>query len=103
MAFRPTPTNVTEVLVLMMAVVAMIALMRKKYDSNLPLLFFGLATTFLSSVDRMMDPYLFYGSMGLALIVRFEFLNPGFSKFFAFLAVLSICAISYVMITDVVA
>ena len=99
--FRATPTNVTEVLVLMLAVVAMIALMRKKYDSNLPLLFFGLATTFLSSADRMMDPFLFYGSMGLALIVRFEFLNPGFAKFFAYLAVLSMCGIAYVMVTDV--
>ncbi len=103
MAFRPTPINVTEVLVMAMALLAMISLMRKKYDSNLPLLFFGLALTFLSYADRMMDPYLFYGSMGLAMIVRFEFLNPAFSKFFSVLAVIGLLGVTYVMVTDVMA
>ena len=101
MAFRATPLNVTEVLVMAMALLAIIALMRKKYDSNLPLLFFGLATSFLSYADRMMDPYLFYGSMALAMIVRFEFLNTSFSKFFSVLAAISLCAITYMMVIDI--
>ena len=103
MAFRATPTNVTELLVMALAVVSLIFLMRQRYDSNLPLLFFTAATTFLSSVDRMMDPLLFYGSMALAMLVRFEFLNKAFSKFFAFLAIIGLCGILYVMLTDVTA
>ena len=86
-----------------MALVAIIAMMRQRYDSNLPLLFFSIATTFLSSTDRMMDPFLFYGSMAMAMVVRFEFLNQSFGKFFAFLAALGMSGVMYVMITDVMA
>ena len=103
MAFRATPTNVTEVLVMCLALLSIMFLMRKRYDSNLPLLFFAAAISFLSATDRMMDPYLFYGSMALAMIVRFEFLNQTFAKFFAFLAGMGLCGVLYVMLTDITA
>ena len=103
MAFRATPTNVTEVLIMALAILSIIFLMRKRYDSNVPLLFFTVATSFLSSTDRMMDPILFYGSMATAMVVRFEFLNKSFGKFFAFLAILGLVVVLYMMLTDVTA
>jgi hypothetical protein len=101
MIFDATPTNMTEILVVVLAVVGIIMLMRKRYDSNLPLLFYFFALLFTNLFDRPVNPYLMYGSLAFALLLRFEFMNAGFSKFIAFFAATGLCAMVWAMMSDV--
>ncbi len=103
MGFNATPTNMTELLVLILAVVAVIMLMRKQYDTNMPLLFYFAATVFTNSVDRPVDPIIFYGSLGFALLLRFEFLNSTFSKLIAFCTGAGLCSVLWIMLGDITA
>ena len=103
MSFRATPTNMTELLVMCIAVVAVFMLLRKRYDSNLPLLFYFLAVVFTNSVDRQVNPAIMYGGLAFCLLLRFEFMGSGFSKFVAFLANAGLALMIWVMMSDVLA
>ena len=100
MVFDATPTNMTELLVVVLALVAIAMLMRKRYDSNLPLLFFFAALCFTTLADRPVNPYIMYGSLACALMLRFEFMNTAFSKFVAFCTVIGLSAMIFVMVSD---
>jgi hypothetical protein len=103
MSFRATPTNVTELLVMCIAVVAVFMLLRKRYDSNLPLLFYFLAVLFTNSVDRQVNPAIMYGGLAFCLLLRFEFMGSGISKLVAFLANAGLVLMIWVMMTQIVA
>jgi hypothetical protein len=79
----------------------MVFLMRKKYDSNLPLLFYFVAVIFTNMSDRSVNPYLMVVGLGLALLLRFEFMNPGFTKLIAGLATASMGVIVYVFLVEI--
>jgi hypothetical protein len=101
MDFQGTPLNMTTLLVAALAIVAVFFLLRKKYDSNLPLLFYSVAIVFTNLTDRGIHPVLLYGGMAFALLLRFEFMNQGFAKIIAFFATSSICLIIYVFLVQV--
>jgi hypothetical protein len=101
MAFDPTPSNMTELLVVALAAVAAIMLLRKKYDSNLPLLFYFAAVVVTNAFDRPVNPYLMYTSLAFALLLRFEFMGTGIAKVVAFLATIGICLVGWAMMQDV--
>ena len=103
MSFRATPTNMTELLVMCIAVVAVFMLLRKRYDSNLPLLFYFLAVLFTNSVDRQVNPAIMYGGLAFCLLLRFEFMGSGISKLVAFLANAGLMLMIWVMMTQIVA
>ena len=93
--------NISALLVAALAVVAMFVLMRKKYDSNLPLLFYLVALIFTNMSDKQVNPYLMLVGLCLALLLRFEFMNTGFSKVVAFLTTASLGLIVYVFLAEV--
>src|ERR1041384_92299 len=101
MDFNATPKNMTEVLVLCIAVVSIIMLLRKRYDSNLPLLFYFLAVIFPNAADRQVHPAILYTGLAFCLLLRFEFMGGGFSKVVAFLANAGLVVMIWVMMTDV--
>ena len=101
MYFDPTPLNMTTLLVVALAVWAMSSLYRGRYTSNLPLLFYAVAVTFSTSTDHSLNAYVLYAGLGLTLTLRFEFMNKGFTKFFAFLAGFAI-AVAAVGLLDMV-
>lgn len=101
MDFSANSTNITELLVVALVIVSVTMLMRKRYDSNLPLLSYVAIIAFTSATDRGLNPYLLYGGLGLALVVRFEFMGTGFAKMIAYLATGSLCVIIWVMVSDV--
>lgn len=104
MEFNATSTNMTEVLVVAIAVLGIIFLARKRYDSNLPLLAYFAVIVFTNAAEgRSLNPFLLYTGLGLALTVRFEFMGAGFAKFVGYLATITLCAISWVMMSDVLA
>lgn len=101
MELNATSENITTLLVVSLAVLAMVFLIRKKYDSNLPLLFYFIALIFTNMSDKEVNPYLMFIGLAFALLLRFEFLNAGFLKLFAFLATASMALIVYVFLVEV--
>jgi hypothetical protein len=97
MEFDGTPLNMSTLLVVTLAVVAVFALIRKRYDSNLPLIFYFVAVMFTNMTDRTINPILLYAGLVFALVLRFEFMNAGFAKIVAFLATgsLSLIIVSF--------
>jgi hypothetical protein len=93
--------NISALLVASLAIVAMVLLMRKKYDSNLPLLFYFVALVFTNMTEKSVNPFLLFIGLGFALLLRFEFMNSSFSKLVAFLATASMGLIVYVFLVEV--
>ena len=103
MEFNATSVNLTELLVACLAVVAAVLLLRKRYDSNLPLLFYGVVILFTNMSDRGPHPYLIYSGLVLAMLLRFEFMGGSFAKVVATLSTIALCVIIYSMMSDVFA
>lgn len=101
MDFQGTPLNMTTILVVCLALVSLFFILRKRYDSNLPLLFYFVAVMFSNLTDREVNPYLLYVGLIFTLLLRFEFMNPGFSRLIAFLASGSMGLIIYVLMFQV--
>ncbi|HEV2199437.1 MAG TPA: hypothetical protein VGR73_06435 [Bryobacteraceae bacterium] len=94
MYFDTTPLNLTTLLVVALAVIAVVFLSKGRYHSNLPLLFYAAVITMATTTDRGVNTYLLYTGVGLALILRFEFMGGGFTKFIAILTSSAMCLIS---------
>jgi hypothetical protein len=95
-------TGMLELLVVVLAVIALIMVIRKRYHSNLPLLFYLAAVVFTNATDRLVNPYLMYTGLCFALLLRFEFMGSGFSKFIAFMTCGALGLVAWNMITDVI-
>ena len=100
MFFDPTPINITAILVITLALVSVVLLMRKRYDTNLPLLFYFFALVFTNFFDRPIDPYIMYGGLAFSLLLRFEFMGSGFTRLVAFCASIGLCLTSWVMLAE---
>ena len=85
MPFQPTPLNVTTLLVVALAFAAMFLLARGRHDSNLPLLFYSAVLMMVSSSDRTVSSTLLIAGLATALMLRFEFMSKGFTKFMTYL------------------
>lgn len=96
-----TPLNLTTLLVAALAIIAVLLLLRKKYESNLPLFFYFVAVIFSNVTDRDVNPYLLYTGLIFALLLRFEFMNQGFARVVAFLTTSTLCMIIYVYLSEV--
>lgn len=101
MDFQGTPLNMTTLLLVALALAGMFMLLRKRYDSNLPLFFYFTALIFTNLTDRAINPVLMYVGLIFALLLRFEFMSTGFAKLIAFLATSSLGVIVYVFLTEV--
>jgi len=101
MYFNPTPTNMTALLVVALAVVSLIMYLRKRYDSNVPVLFYAAELLFANSFDRPVDPFILYGGFAFVLLLRFEFMGVGFAKLVAFFANVGLCVMIYVLLAEV--
>ena len=99
--FTANSLNITELLVVALALVATVFVLRRRYDSNMPLFFFVVAILFVNMTDRDLNPYLLYGGLGFALLLRFEFMGPGFAKFVGFVTTGWLCVIIWSMVTEV--
>ena len=101
MWFNPTPTNMTALLVVALAIVSIFMVLRKRYDSNIPFLFYAAALFFAEMAERPIEPIILYGGFGMILLLRFEFMGAGFTKLIAFLANAGLCAMIWVMLSSV--
>ena len=81
MYFDATPMNMTILLVVALAIIAIVLLSRGRYDSNLPLLYYSAALAVSVLTDRGLPLILLYSGIAFALVLRFEFMGKGFTKF----------------------
>ncbi len=84
MAFNATPSNMTTLLVCVPALVALFLLLRGRYDSNMPLIFYAFAFILTTMTDHTVNTYLLYAGLASAMVLRFEFMGKGFTKFIGF-------------------
>jgi hypothetical protein len=101
MDFDGSPLNMTTMLVVALAAVSVFALLRRRYDSNLPLFFYFVTVVFTNMTDRTINPVLLYTGLVFALILRFEFMNAGFAKVVAVLATGSLGLIIVTFLSEV--
>ncbi|HTS76830.1 MAG TPA: hypothetical protein VMG40_11535 [Bryobacteraceae bacterium] len=100
MDFQGTPLNMTTLLLVALAATAMVMLLRKRYESNVPLLFYFAALLFTNMTDRGVNPALMYVGLIFALLLRFEFMNTSFAKVVSFLATGSLAVIMWVFLAE---
>ena len=81
MYFDATPMNMTILLVVALAIIAIFLLIRGRYDSNVPLLYYSAALALSVMTDRGLPLILLYSGIAFALVLRFEFMGKGFTKF----------------------
>jgi len=93
MDFQATPLNITTLLVVALAVIALTYLFRGRHDSNVPLLFYSATMLLTTLTDRSVNVYLLYSGIALALVLRFEFMGKGFAKFINILTTSAIALI----------
>jgi hypothetical protein len=101
MEFDGTPLNLTTLLVVALAVTALVFMLRKRYESNVPLLFYVVAVIFTNMTDHGVNPILLYAGFAFTLLLRFEFMNTGFAKLCAFCAASSTGLIILVFLVEV--
>jgi len=73
--------NMTILLVVALAIIAIFLLIRGRYDSNIPLLYYSAALALSVMTDRGLPLILLYSGIAFALVLRFEFMGKGFTKF----------------------
>jgi hypothetical protein len=101
MYFDATPINLTTLLVVALAAIAVVYLSRGHYTSNLPLLFYAAALTMTTLTDRSVNIWVLYVGLAFALILRFEFMGTGFTKFIAVLTSSAICLAALAYLDEV--
>jgi hypothetical protein len=103
MEFNASSTNLTELLVACLAIVSAVLLIRKRYDTNLPLLFYFVVILFSNMSERELNPYLLYTGLVLAMLLRFEFMGTSFAKVVAMFSAAALAVIVWTMMSDVFA
>jgi hypothetical protein len=103
MEFNATSTNLTELLVACLAIMSAVLLLRKRYDTNLPLLFYFVVILFSNMSERELNPYLLYTGLVLAMLLRFEFMGTSFAKVVAMFSTGALAIIIWSMMSDVFA
>ena len=101
MYFDATPMNMTIMLVVALAIIAIFLLSRGRYDSNLPLLYYSAALALTLMSDRGLPLMLLYSGIAFALVLRFEFMGKGFTKFVGVVNSLAIGLTVLVFLNDV--
>ena len=96
-----TSLDITTLLVVALAAISVVYMLRKRYDSNLPLLFYFVALVFSNATDREVNPYLLYAGLVFALLLRFEFLGQGVARLVMILSTGSMCLIIWVYLAQV--
>jgi hypothetical protein len=93
-------TSVTAVLLILFGVFVMYTQWKNWFDSNLPIIFYVVFFTFMQSIDAGVVPiWLIVAGFGMALILRFEFMNTGFTRVVKFLELGTLGAMLYLSST----
>jgi hypothetical protein len=78
-------SSVTAVLLIAFGLFVMYTQWKNWFDSNLPIIFYVVFFTFMQSIDGVVPFWLIATGFGLALVLRFEFMNTGLTRVVKFL------------------
>ena len=79
-------SSVTAVLLIAFGVFVMYTQWKNWFDSNLPIIFYVVFFSFMQSIDAGVVPFwLIIAGFGMTLVLRFEFMNTGFTRLVKFL------------------
>jgi len=91
--FEPNAINFTTLIFIAFAVWTMTAVATQKTDHNLPLTFYFITMAFNRSFERGLNVDLLLIAAGVATLIRFEFMNKNFVKWFTYLEQVLLVAI----------
>jgi hypothetical protein len=95
-------SSVTAVLIIAFGVFVMYTQWKNWFDSNLPIIFYVVFFGFMQSVDGRVPFWLICTGFGLALVLRFEFMNTGLTRVVKFLELGAMGAMLYISTTMLV-
>ena len=102
MSFKDTPGGVTTLLFVAFALFVMYTRMRNWLDSNVPVIFYVVMIVYANTLSERLPPWVVYAGFCLGMILRFEFMNPGFTKFIKTVEICLLGAIVYLCLGEVV-
>jgi hypothetical protein len=94
--------SVTAVLIIAFGVLVMYTQWKNWFDSNLSIIFYVAFFSFMKSVDGVVPSWLMIAGFGLAMVLRFEFMNTGFTRVIKYLELCALGAMLYLSTTMLV-
>jgi hypothetical protein len=91
--------SVTAILIIAFGLFVMYTQWKNWFDSNLPIIFYVVFFGFMQSIDGAVPFWLICLGFGLALVLRFEFMNTGLTRVVKFLEMGALAAILYMSTT----
>jgi hypothetical protein len=95
-------SSVTMILLIVFGLFVMYTRLKNWFDSNLPIIFYVMFFGFMRSIDGVVPFWLTCSAFGLALMLRFEFMNTGFTRVVKFLELGALGAMMYLSTTMIV-
>ena len=92
-------SSVTAVLIIAFGLFVMYTQWKNWFESNLSIIFYVIFFAFMKSVDGVVPSWLILAGFGLALILRFEFMNAGFTRVVKYLELGALGAMLYLSTT----
>jgi len=96
MNFTANAYSVTTVLMIAFALFVIYTRLKNWLDSNVPIFFYVIMIIFMRSVEGNVPLWLILLSFALGLTLRFEFMNPFFTKTVKFLEIITLSVIIYI-------
>lgn len=100
MHFRGTAESMFMMLLVALAIVVLHSLVKRKLESNLPLLFYAAVIVFMSATDRAVDAPLVLCGLAATLTLRFEFMNREVTNVARLVAMAALGGIVFQFVTD---
>lgn len=93
-------SSVTAVLIIAFGVFVIYTFWKNWFDSNLSVIFYVVFFMFMKGVDSGVVPnWLMLAGFGLAMVLRFEFMNTGFTRIVKYLEIGALGAMLYLSST----
>jgi hypothetical protein len=71
---------VTTALLVVGALFVVYLRIRNWFDTNVPLIYYGIMIVYSNALDGLLQPWVVYFGVVLALLLRFEFMNLQFTR-----------------------
>jgi hypothetical protein len=91
--------SVTAVLIIAFGVFVMYTQWKNLFDNNFSVIFYVVFFMFMKGVDGVVPTWLMIAGFGLAMILRFEFMNTGFTRVIKYLELGALGAMLYLSTT----
>jgi hypothetical protein len=88
-------SSVTAILIIAFGVFVMYTQWKNWFDSNLAIIFYVVFFSFMKTIDGGVPAWLIFAGFGLALVLRFEFMNSGFTRIVKYLELGALGAMLY--------